>query len=158
MTGHTTHAPSMRIYTAATFSEQDRMREMREKLFKLGHVVVSTWLEEQIKPTGMSEEEFGRKMAAKDLREIMAADCFILDLDNPSKTGGKMVECGFALANHKLFYVVGEVRPGGIFMLLADKRFKNWDELFEYFREYHNAQTNQYVETSKGEHIVKGIK
>lgn len=130
----------MKIYTAATFSQQQRIRQNKETLLKLGHSVLSTWLEEQIKPEGMSDEQFGKKMANKDLREIQSADCFILDLESPSKTMGKMVETGFALANHKLFYVVapeGTLTGGHIFCFLADKIFKSWDELFEYFKVSH---------------------
>src|SRR5687767_978304 len=110
----------MKIYTAATFTEQKRIREQKEKLFNLGHSVVATWLEEQIKPAGMTDEQFRRKMAAKDLQEISSADCFILDLEKPSVTMGKMVETGFALAKHKLFYVVapeGTLTGGHIFLL-----------------------------------------
>ncbi len=132
----------MKIYTAATFSEQNRIRGNKEKLFRLGHSVVSTWLEEQIKPEGMTDEQFGRKMAAKDLREIMYADCFILDLENPSKTMGKMVEYGFALACHKLIYVVAPgdtLTKGHIFALLADRIFPSWDDLFAYFESAHAA-------------------
>lgn len=130
----------MKIYTAATFSEQKRIRESKEKLIQLGHSVLSTWLEEQVKPTGMTDEQFGRKMAAKDLQEIRAADCIILDLENPSKTSGKMVEWGFALAHHKLAYVVapGEtLTKGHIFQLLADKVFDSWESLFTYFEGNH---------------------
>jgi nucleoside 2-deoxyribosyltransferase len=130
----------LKIYTAATFSEQDRIRKNKESLFKLGHSVLSTWLDEQIKPAGMTDEEFGRKMAAKDLQEIAAADCFILDMEKPSVTMGKMVETGFALAKHKLFYVVapaGTLTKGHIFLLLADKIFQSWDELFQYFGSHH---------------------
>ena len=127
----------MRIYTAATFSEQTRIRQYKEILFTLGHSVLATWVEEQIKPTGMNDAQFGRKMAAKDLQEIAAADCLILDLSNPSKTMGKMVEAGFALAKHKLFYTVGEIPQGSIFMLLADKNFSTWEEIFTYFKENH---------------------
>jgi nucleoside 2-deoxyribosyltransferase len=130
----------LKIYTAATFSEQHRIRQHKEKLIQLGHSVLSTWLEEQIKPLGMTDEQFGRKMAAKDLQEIAAADCIILDLENPSKTSGKMVEWGFALAKHKLAYVVapeGTMTKGHIFQLLADKVFTSWDELFVYFEENH---------------------
>lgn len=144
---------SIRIYCAATFSEQDRIRQYKEKLFKMGHVVISSWLDEQIKPVGMTEKQFAVKMANKDLREIMAADCFILDTKNPSKTAGKMVETGFAIANHKLFYVVGDVPDEAIFCFLADKMFKDWDELFEFFETYHKADRNEYVERSKNQHV-----
>ena len=126
----------MKLYTAASFGEQHRIRQYKEPLFQLGHSVLSTWLEEQVKPEGMSDEEFGRKMAAKDLQEIAAADCFILDLESPSKTMGKMVELGFALAKHKLIYIVapGETfTKGHIFCLLADKRFESWEDLLSYF-------------------------
>lgn len=130
----------LKIYTAATFTEQKRIRGNKEALFNLGHSVVATWLEEQVKPQGMSDEQFRRKMAAKDLQEITSADCFILDLEKPSVTMGKMVETGFALAKHKLFYVVapeGTLTGGHIFLLLADKIFKSWEELFEYFKVNH---------------------
>ena len=91
----------MKIYCAATFKNQHRIRDMRDRLFLLGHNVLSTWLNEQVKPSGMTEEQFGRKMAAKDLREIQEADCVILDTSDPSQTGGKLIEFGFALAHHK---------------------------------------------------------
>lgn len=132
----------MKIYTAATFVEQKRIREKKEKLIQLGHSVLSTWLEEQVKPVGMNDEQFNRKMAAKDLQEISAADCFILDLENPSKTMGKMVEYGFATAKHKLTYIVapeGTLTPGHIFCLLSDKIFNSWDELFTYFEANHGT-------------------
>lgn len=127
----------MKIYTAATFVEQKRIRQHKEQLIQLGHNVLSTWLEEQVKPGGMTDEQFGRKMAAKDLQEIRAADCVILDLENPSKTMGKMVEFGFALAHHKLIYAVGVPPTGSIFVLLADRTFATWEELFTYFKEIH---------------------
>jgi nucleoside 2-deoxyribosyltransferase len=122
----------MKVYTAASFTDQARIRQFREPLFKLGHSVLSTWLDEQIKPVGMTNEQFNKKMAAKDLREIAAADCFILDLENPSKTMGKMVEFGFALATHKLIYIVapeGSLTNGHIFCLLADEIFPSWEAL-----------------------------
>lgn len=142
----------MKIYTAATFSQQDRIRHMKEQLFKQGHSVLSTWLNEQIKPDGMTDEQFGKKMANKDLQEIAEADCFILDLEFPSQTMGKMVETGFALAKHKLFYAVapeGTLTKGHIFIMLADRIFKSWDELFEYFKLHHPDYKPTAVEYAK---------
>jgi nucleoside 2-deoxyribosyltransferase len=142
----------VKIYTAATFSEQNRIRSFKERLFALGHHVVATWLEESLKPDGMTDEQFGRKMAAKDLREIAIADCFILDLENPSKTMGKMVEYGFALANHKLIYIVapaGTLSKGHIFCLLADHIFASWDELFAYFEQHHPEKKPSAVDYAK---------
>jgi len=134
----------MKIYTAATFSEQNRIRGHKETLFNLGHSVIATWLNEQVRPSGISDEQFGKKMAIKDLQEIAEADCFILDLENPSQTMGKMVETGFALAKHKLFYLVappGTLTKGHIFCFLADRTFKSWDDLFKYFKEAHPSES-----------------
>lgn len=133
----------MKIYTAATFSQQARIRQMKEKLVQLGHFVVSTWLYETMKPVCMTNEQFNRKMAEKDLNEICSAECFILDLEAPSTTMGKMVEFGFAKAMHKLIYVVapeGTLTNGHIFMLLSDKIFGSWNDLFKHFEENHKDQ------------------
>ena len=85
----------------------------------------------------MTDEQFGRKMAAKDLREIAASDCLILDLEAPSSTMGKMIEYGFAVANHKLIYVVGTPPQGAIFLLLADGLFPDWGAMITHIRENH---------------------
>lgn len=130
----------MKIYTAASFVEQQRIRAMKETLIQMGHTVVATWLEEAVRPDGISEEQFERKMAAKDLQEVSSADCMILDVAKPTKTAGKMVEFGFALAKHKLIYVVGEPPAHAIFLSLADMHFKTWDELFEYFKATHKTE------------------
>ena len=120
----------MKIYCAATFAEQERIRGYKETLIKLGHGVVSSWLEEPpVRPEGMSEEVFEKKMAMKDLQEVASADCLILDVQNPSRTAGKMVETGFALAKHKLVYVVGEPPTHSIFLHLVDGHFNTWDDL-----------------------------
>lgn len=131
----------MKIYTAATFSEQKRIRGHKEHLIELGHQITASWLEEPpIKPEGMTEEIFERKMAMKDLQEVAQADCLILDVENPSKTAGKMIETGFALAKHKLVYVVGTPPPHSIFLTLADRHFKDWPELFAFLGDVKNGQ------------------
>lgn len=104
----------------------------------MGHEVVSTWLDEVAKPEGMEEREFHRTLAIKDIAEVFSADCIILDLDEPSTTGGRSVEWGVALAPRqaKLKYVVGLNRYG-VFYQLADQQFTNWDQLFTYFETHH---------------------
>lgn len=144
----------MRIYTAATFSEQHRIRQMKEQLIQFGHSVLSTWLEEAVRPEGMSEFQFERKMAAKDLQEVAAADCMILDVANPSKTAGKMIEYGFALAKHKLVYVVGDPPPHAIFLHLADGHFKTWDELFEFFKTNHPTE-RKFVDQLDAKYLIQ---
>lgn len=106
----------------------------------MGHTVLSTWLEEAVRPEGITEYQFETKMAMKDLQEVAACDCFILDVAAPSKTAGKMVEFGFALAKHKLCYVVGEPPAHAIFTHLADQHFKTWDDLLAHFKINHKTE------------------
>jgi hypothetical protein len=149
----------LKIYTAATFSEQQRIRQHKERLIQMGHSVVSTWLEEQVRPDGMNEEQFERKMAMKDLQEVAAADCLILDVENPSRTAGKMIETGFALAKHKLIYVVGKPPLHSIFLSLADAQFNSWEELFSYFEQHHEEQKHaeqDMVAYAKTQHFGRG--
>lgn len=128
----------IKIYTAASFGEQMRMRNNRDELFKLGHSVLSTWLNEQVRPGGMNDIQFGIKMAMKDFQEIAECDCLILDLEAPTKTSGKMTELGFAYAKHKLVYIVGpSLGKGGIFTMLADKTFETWEDLLGYLEVNH---------------------
>ena len=51
----------MRIYTAATFTEQRRIRQHKEQLIQLGHTVVSSWLEEQVHPEVCPKKYLKRK-------------------------------------------------------------------------------------------------
>lgn len=133
----------MKIYIAGTFQSQHRLRPMRDRLWKMGHEVISTWLDECAKPEGMSNEIFNRQLAMKDLTEVRAADCLILDVTGTSTTGGRMVEWGYALGQSKLRYLVGE--GDCIFLKLADVKFADWEALFTYFDSEHSPV--QYVAT-----------
>ena len=147
----------MRIYTAATFSEQLRIRSHKETLIQMGHTVLSTWLEEAVRPEGITESQFEHKMAMKDLQEVAACDCMILDVASPSKTAGKMVEYGFALAKHKLIYVVGTPPAHAIFLSLADLHFNTWNELFEYFKSQHKTE-KAFVDQLDSKYLIDGTK
>lgn len=128
----------MKIYVAASFVAQKRLRPIRDRLFEMNHNVIGSWLDEVSRPHDMPQEVFDRKLAAKDLQEVKEADCLILDTSEPSTTGGRMIEFGFALAQHdKLVYHVGEDKS--IFMHLADIHFETWDDLFEYFSSHHQV-------------------
>ena len=121
----------MKIYIAGTMEDQSRIRQYREPLFQKGHHVISTWLDEQVRPAGMTEEQFNKKMAAKDLQEISSADLLILDLVG-RKSSGKHVEFGFALAKHKLIITVtDDLTKVSTFVLLSDAVYFGWDSLIE---------------------------
>jgi len=104
------------------------MRPIRDKIWQLGHNVVSTWIDESSKPLAMPQRDFDKKTAFKDLCEVSLAELVIMDLESVST--GKAVELGFALAQHqnKMIWTVG--KEDHIFHTLADRNFRTWDEYF----------------------------
>ena len=133
----------MKVYIAASFVAQKRLRPIRDKLWSLGHEVVGSWLDEVARPEGMSQEIFDKQLAIKDLTEVAKADCIILDTTEESTTGGRMVEWGYALGQAKLRYLVG--KPHSIFEHLADRIFSSWEEVYTHFSEVHKSTV--YVAT-----------
>jgi nucleoside 2-deoxyribosyltransferase len=101
----------------------------------MGHKITGTWLQESAKPEVLSERDWQRQLAVKDLAECAAADCIILDLDGTSSTGGRYVEWGFALGRFDMLKVTVGADDNGVFNRLADLHFKDWDELLTYFKE-----------------------
>src|SRR3990167_10567175 len=118
----------MRVYIAARFEHGESLRPIRDALWKMGHEVVSTWIDETVKPAGMGQDVFWKKLALKDLAEIKSADLLVLDTHVGSERGGKEVEFGFALAQFQamLLYIVGPLRS--VFHELCDRRFDTWEE------------------------------
>ena len=125
----------MKVYISAGFTSQKRLRQHRDELWKMGHQVISSWLDETAMPEGMDAAAFGKKLAVKDIAEIVAADVLISDTFEPSTTGGLFVELGVALGRfqHMQVWVVG---PNGRspFHQLADRHFADWPELLAYVR------------------------
>lgn len=81
----------------------------------------------------MSQKEFYKKLGMKDLAELKSADLAIIDLFDPSTTGGRDTELGFALGNFsaKQIYTVGPVKS--VFHELVDRQYSSWDELKQEF-------------------------
>ena len=123
----------MKIYVAASFVSRERLRPIRDKLWNLGHEVVSSWLDEVAKPAPMTDKEFFKKLAIKDIAELKSADLVIVDLMDKSSTGGRDIETGLALGafSAKQVYLVG--KPVCVFHELADKQYQNWDTLISEF-------------------------
>lgn len=84
----------------------------------------------------MTEEEFHKKLAIKDLCEISAADLLILDTFVMSSRGGASNEFGFALGAHqgKLVWIVGPERS--VFHQLADRRFNSWADCVAFLEHF----------------------
>lgn len=120
----------MRIYLAGFFDTRARMRPIRDRIWALGHEVVSTWLDEVKHPETMDTETFYKKLALRDLAEIRSADLIIVDTIDETPRGGREVELGFALGRFQgiEIWTVGPMR--NVFHRLADEIFDDWDTAF----------------------------
>jgi len=120
----------MKIYLSASFTDRLKMRPIRDKIWSLGHNVLSTWLDETVKPDFLDQFEWKKKLAEKDRAEVLSADLLILDGNGIST--GKAVELGLALGqfHSKLVWVVSDTQH--IFHCLADKLFSNWEDCLKY--------------------------
>ncbi len=101
--------------------------------------MTSSWLHEKNRPSHLTQDEWYRSLAVKDLVDVAAADCIIMDTDGVSTTGGRYVEWGFALGRYNMLKIlVGEKREG-VFTTLADHSFSGWDEVLDYLKEKHGT-------------------
>ena len=116
----------MKVYIGASFSSRERLRPIRDRIWALGHEVVSTWIDEVAKPGFMGQDEFNRKLAVKDFCEVSSASLVIIDTVERSSTGGSDSEFGFAFGqfHKKSVWVVGPKRS--VFHQLADAHFEDW--------------------------------
>jgi hypothetical protein len=140
----------VKIYIASFFDTRNRIRPYADKLWSMGHEVVSTWLNEVARPEGMTTEEFWKKLAVKDLAEINAADLLILDTIDVTPRGGREVELGFALGRFqtKSIYMVGPIR--NVFHTLVDRRYDDYDSLLRDLPNVNRDAENPTVADNKG--------
>ena len=125
----------MKIYLAATFSEQEVMQNVAQRLKNQGHEITSTWIYGQWQPKVQNFYDFGKSMALKDLTDLASSDLMILDLEKTSTTMGKMVEFGYAVARHIPVWTIGgtpEYLERHIFLRFADKHFEDFNECLTY--------------------------
>jgi nucleoside 2-deoxyribosyltransferase len=103
----------MKIYIASGFRlGKDAVQGITRKLVALGMACTQTWHED-------SGECDRAMIAARDLREIEAADALLLySAGCEGSHGGVHFEAGYARALGKMFFVVGE--PLHIFCEIAD--------------------------------------
>jgi hypothetical protein len=130
----------MKVYISGTFTAQARLRPWADRLWQLGHEVTSSWLHETKHPAHLRVEEWNGVLADKDVSEVCASDCLILDLDGESTTGGRYTEWGLVLypGSMRLRFTVGgteEVLKNAVFISKAHRRFATWDDLIAYFKE-----------------------
>lgn len=128
----------MRIYVSGTFTAQARLRERADQLRALGHEITSTWVYEAGRPAHLNLAAWNTELADKDIAEVFAADCIILDRDGESTTGGRYVEWGVACYPGALMlrYTIGGDKDG-VFDYKRHKHFANWDEALAFFQVNH---------------------
>ena len=119
----------MKIYLSAGFAARNHLRPIRDRLWSMGHEVVSTWLDETARPAAMGLSVFHRKLGLKDFAEVAAADLLISDHLEPSTSGGRDIEFGIALGRfqHIQVWIVGTPPKVSPFHELADARFPTWE-------------------------------
>lgn len=140
----------MRIYIAGFFDTRERLRPIRDSLWRLGHEVLSTWLDEVAPAAEMDEETFSRKLAFRDLAEIRSADLLLVDTFDETPRGGREVEYGFALGRFQgiSIWIVGPYR--NVFHRLSDRHFKSWDVCLDALTPV-PAATSGYDETQQAD-------
>ena len=127
----------MKVYIASKFSSRHRMRPIKFKLKQLGFDVLSDWIDNNPldETIGGDYDSIGNhpdashNIAARDIRQVLECDIFIIDTQDVSQTGGRECELGMALmASKQLIYRVGPIRN----VFHAHKTiqtYKTWEEL-----------------------------
>lgn len=109
----------LKVYVAARWDDRPVALELRRQLEKQGLIVTSTWLTEHdnqsmdaLKARGKNRVVAeSRERAIKDFEDIDEADVLLVYSPKSSfrnATGGKHVETGYALANSKPVFILGE--------------------------------------------------
>lgn len=129
----------MKIYIAAASYRQREARNAYRKLQRRGFDVNSSWV---FKKSLGAIETFSYE-ARRDLEQVAEADVVVTFTENPKKskytTGGRHVECGYALAKGKELLVVGPKE--NVFHYLPEvKQFDTLGEVIEYLQEEMNHE------------------
>jgi nucleoside 2-deoxyribosyltransferase len=115
-----------KFYLAARFSRRAELRDYRDALKALGHVVTSSWLD-------IAEEDptAAVKCAKRDIADIRAADILVAFTEperSPWTRGGRHYEAGCAFAVGKKLMLVGPVE--NIFYALPEwQKFSSFDDV-----------------------------
>jgi hypothetical protein len=90
-----------KIYLASSWSNRYFLRQVRDILTTAGHHITSRWID-------VGEADYPPEIGAeRDLIDLDAADTLVFWPDNlTTRTSGKFVEFGYAIAKHHAIYVV----------------------------------------------------
>ena len=119
----------MKIYLATKYLAKERLLAPRDQITKLGHNVVSRWLDEAADADTHHEMY---QAAIRDLEDIRKADLLILDTFDEDYRAGREVEFGMALGLNREVWLVGPRR--NIFHHLVP-HFDSWPDVLDCLRE-----------------------
>jgi hypothetical protein len=116
----------VRVYFAARFGKAGELQGHRTELERLGHEVVSSWIDQNPKE---DEAEFP-SLAQRDFDDIVRADTLIAFTEPPrcGSRGGRHVELGLALGMGKRTLLVGGHREHVFHWLPQVQVFETWPE------------------------------
>lgn len=119
----------MKIYIAACFVQQPEVRVKAGELAALGHECTSSWRFEKGAGDGSEpeHEEHYRAAALCDIEDINRADLLVLLTSQVSRSGGKHVETGYALARGLRVVLVGK-RAENVFHWLIPEHYETWEK------------------------------
>lgn len=94
-----------KIYIASKFSSRHRLQPIKFKLKQMGFDVLSDWIDNNPLDDTLGGDydsignnpETSHEIAARDKRQVIECDIFIIDTQDISATGGRECELGMAL-------------------------------------------------------------
>jgi hypothetical protein len=112
----------MRFYFAARFSQRFTLRQFRQQLEALGHIVTSRWLD----ASGEDPEALAL-CAGEDLVDIVTADAVVNFTEPPrcNSRGARHCEFGIGLALNKKLVIIGP-REHAFHFLPEVECFASW--------------------------------
>lgn len=122
-----------RIYVAASFHGIERIRDEVDSLEERGHDVLGVWHQPNDPIEAIWDGNFGGRiaqaLALRDLHGIETCDLMVIDTLDPSSTGGRNVELGYALALKKRIILIGP--PTTVFFALIRESYPSWEEFYD---------------------------
>lgn len=124
----------LKIYVAARFGEKDKVRQIYERLEKLGYEISSKWTEHEenwtLSERGQniygSNPEYARSLSIKDLKGVIDCDVFML-LHTQEGGQGKFIEYGAALASGKYCVIVNPTYVDDCMFFYCPKVYLHFD-------------------------------
>lgn len=127
----------MRIYLASRYGRRVEMMEHAAELVRLGHEVVSSWIDghHETRPDVECDSTYWERCAwaSEDLHDLDQADTLVAFTEAPgtpdASRGGRHAEFGYAAAKRKRLIVIGP--PENIFYDLLGTRFDRWEKYLD---------------------------